>query len=157
MFQVTDCVFDHGFLFHDHGVRGVNDFVVAHAIDLSALDGDFAIVGTGDHHRVNPVDAAISCQDAAIKVNRSELGDIAVGRCAELLSGRAIDFTEGPPIADCINDFAALIGWSQHDNSAEIGNGIRFLELPHKDAAHRVGHEVHVFGVLGGLYDFGAK
>ena len=133
----------------------MDDFVGGHTRHSGAGDGDLAVVGAGDHERVDPVDAAVAGQDAAYKINRRELVDKAAGGGAELLPGRTVDLAEDPPVADAVHQLAALIGRAEHDHPAQLGNRVAGLDLAHEDAAHGVGDAVDLVRIRAGGEDAG--
>lgn len=130
------------FFYHNHGVGGVNDFEGLYAFDPRALDRDLAIIFTGDHTGVDPVDAAVAGNDAAFEIDGWQLIDEAVLSRAELLAGGPVDLLEEPPVTDLVDHFAALIGRAQHNDPAKVWQGLGGPDLPDNDAAERVGDEM---------------
>jgi len=99
---------------------GVDDFEGGHPYDAGAFDGDFAVVGARDYAGVDPVDATVAGNDAALELDRAELVDEAVFGCAELLACGAVGLFEEPPVSDAVHHLAALVRGAEHDDATEV-------------------------------------
>jgi hypothetical protein len=64
---------DRDFVFHQIRVRSVDHDVIGHAFDFGAGDRDFAVILSGNHQAVDPVDGSIAGDDSDFEIDGAEL------------------------------------------------------------------------------------
>jgi len=64
---------------------------------------------------------------------------------------RAVQQAEHFEIAQFVNQFTALIGRSQHDNTAQPVGPVTAKPVAHQNAAHRMGHKMYHL-IAAGIY-----
>lgn len=117
--------------------------VAGHAGHPRPLDGDLAIVRSGDEQTVDPIDGMAAGDHADGISHRTKPVGHRVGAGAELPAGGTVDRGEEPPGAKPVDDFAPLVRRTEHDDPAKGRQRMVGEIFAHEDAAERVGDEVN--------------
>jgi len=147
---------DDALIAHHQGMGHGQDQMFLHAFDPRSFHGDLAVVGTGDHQAVDPVDGTVSGNDAEFEVDGAEGVGWIERAGAELLAGGAIDGVEQAPILEVIDHFAALIGRAEHDDAAEVGDPMPGEVEADEDSAEGMGDEMEAGAVPQGFMGEGS-
>lgn len=97
-------------------MRCVDDNVIGHAFEFGSFNGHLSIVTAVDHHAVDPVDAAITRDDADAKLCRAQSVWGGVSSRAKFASRRSVNNLEYPERPKCVHNFTALVWRPKHHN-----------------------------------------
>ncbi len=118
--QKRDDLVGHDFFRHDKGVRRLHHSEVSHALEPGLFDGYPAIVLTLDHPGGNGINGAAARYDSHLVIGGAKPVRQAVGPGTQLCCRRAEKIAKKKIRCKKIHYLAALVGWAQHDNAAEV-------------------------------------
>lgn len=133
---------DDAAVLHEERVGAADDEVFPHAGDFGGFDRDLAVVGAGNHEAVDPIDGAGAGHDAQFETDWAESVGFRGGVGAELGAGGAVELLECLPFLEIVDDFAAAVGRSEHDDAAEARVRVARKIGTHEDAAEGVRDEM---------------
>lgn len=98
----------------------MDDQEILQAFNLGILDGDLAIIGTGNDPGKPRIPRAIPSNDTQVEPNRAQTFRQIRRGGTKLPPALAEEPLTPLALFEPIREFASLIGWRQHDRAAEI-------------------------------------
>lgn len=120
---------------HNPSVVARHHKEIGHAAQTRALHGDFAVVWAGEYAAESAMNRAVGGNDAEREMSRPQLLRQTPLPGAELAACRAENPAARGAFLEAIRQFAAMIGRRQHDDSAEVRDGMTGQIVPQNNAA----------------------
>ena len=117
--------------------------MILHAFDFGSFHGDFAVIGAGKLGGEQKIDGLVAGNDSHRKIHWAKLVGDAIRAGAHLAAGWAVEPLEWRPATEAVDDFTALIGWAEHDGSAQAWNRMLAEILAQQNATHGVGDKMN--------------
>ena len=143
MFEEIQHLRDHHRRVHHEGMRDRQHDMIRHSLDPGRGDRDLAIIRPGQDHRIGRAQRPVPGDHAQVERDRPQMRGQALGPGAKLHPRRSVDPVEHRDIAQRIHQLRPLVGRGQHHHPAKVGRLMRLEPRAHKDATHRMGHEMH--------------
>lgn len=103
-----------------------------HPVHPGARHGYLAVVNTGDHAAVYPVDGAVTGNDSEFKTDLPQSIGRGLAAGAEFISRGSIDQLKKLPAAEPVNNLTPLVRRSEHDHPSKPR-----LTMPGKIASYQ--------------------
>lgn len=135
MLQECEDLCDHALIVHDEGMAAVNHQKARHFRELRMRDRYLAVILAGYRWREAGIGAAVTGDDADLARYRPKLQRQAALPGPQLLAGRTGGEAEDRLVFQQVDDLAALIGRTEHDDTAKVVDRVILQVLPYQNAA----------------------